>query len=97
MGKDISWPFLMARKPQELITTGNPSEEEMEVYGELVQMLDGRSPSSIIKDTKHDGKKAIEILRDHHLGKSMPRILSLQTKLTEDVTDSSNCSRQQVK
>ena len=52
------------------------------VYGELVQFLDDRSLSLIIRDAKNDGKKAIEILRSHYLGKGMPRVLNLYTQLT---------------
>ena len=47
-----------------------------------------------MKDAKDQGKEAVEILREHHLGKSKPRIVSLYGELaslkmaaTECVTD----------
>ena len=65
-----------------------------EAFAELVQCLDDRSLSLIIRDAKDDGKKALEILREYYLGKSKPRIISLYTELTslkkgtdENVTD----------
>ena len=34
-----------------------------------------------MKDAKDQGKEAVEILREHHLGKSKPRIVSLYGEL----------------
>ena len=65
-----------------------------EVFAELVQFLDDRSLSLIIRDAKDKGREAIAILREHYLGKSKPRVISLYTELTslrmgseESVTD----------
>ena len=87
--------YLTTRKLHDVLTCGSPDQEKnRRVYGELVQLLDDRSLSLIIRDAKHDGKKAIEILRGHYLGKGMPRVLNLYTQLTtlkmtenENVTD----------
>ena len=87
--------YLMTRKLHDVLTCGSPDQEKnRRVYGELVQLLDDRSLSLIIRDAKHDGKRAIEILRGHYLGKGMPRVLNLYTQLTtlkmtenENVTD----------
>ena len=64
------------------------------VYSELVLLLDDVSLSLIMRDAKDDGKKAVEILRGHYLGKSKPRIISLYSELAslqmlgeESVTD----------
>lgn len=63
-------------------------------FAELVQCLDDRSLSLIIRDANNDGRKSLELLRNHYLGKSKPRIISLYTELTslkmgsdESVTD----------
>lgn len=65
-----------------------------ESFAELVQCLDDRSLSLIIRDAKNDGRKALRILREHYLSKGKPRIISLYTELTslkkatgESVTD----------
>ena len=65
-----------------------------EVFAELVQVLDDRSLSLIIRDARDDGRKAIRILRDHYLPKGKPRVITLYTELTsltkqlsESVTD----------
>ena len=75
--------YLMTRKLREVLASEHPNtEKNRRVYGELVQLLDDRSLSLIIRDAKHDGKKAIGILRDHYLGKGMPRVLNLYTQLS---------------
>ena len=75
--------YLTTRKLHEVLTETTPDPEtNRRVYGELVQFLDDRSLSLIIRDAKNDGKKAIEILRSHYLGKGMPRVLNLYTQLT---------------
>ena len=51
------------------------------VYSELVLLLDDVSLSLIMRDAKDDGKKAVEILRGHYLGKSKTRIISLYSEL----------------
>ena len=68
--------------------------QNAEVFAELVQLLDDRSLSLIIREAKDKGNEAIQILRQHYLGKSKPRIISLYTELTslklgseETVTD----------
>ena len=47
-----------------------------------------------MRDAKDDGKKALQILRNHYMGKSKPRVLALYTELTslqkghaESITD----------
>jgi hypothetical protein len=78
-----------------------PAEEEAptaeklaEAFAELIQCLDDKSLSLIIRDAKDDGRRALEILREHYLGQGKPRIVSLYTELTslkmasdETVTD----------
>ncbi|KAL3970576.1 acetylserotonin O-methyltransferase [Sarotherodon galilaeus] len=63
-------------------------------YAELIQVLDDRSLSLVMRDAKDDGRKALKILREHYAGKGTPRVISLYTELTslqkmpsESVTD----------
>jgi len=65
-----------------------------EAFAELIQCLDDRSLSLVIRDAMDDGRKALQILQEHYLGKSKPRIITLYTELTslfkkegESVTD----------
>ena len=64
------------------------------VYAELMQFLDEKCATLIFRDAKNDGKKAMKILREHYLGSSEPRIMSLYSELaslkmsnSESVTD----------
>ena len=36
----------------------------------------------MMRDAKDDGRKAIEILREHYVGKGKPRVIALYTELT---------------
>ena len=60
----------------------------------LVQFLDDKSLSLVMRDAADDGKKALEILRQHYAGTGKPQIITLYTELTsllkragESVTD----------
>ena len=64
------------------------------VYSELVQCLDDKSLSLIMRDAKDDGCAAMKLLQEYYIGASKPRIISLYTELTslkmredEGVTD----------
>ena len=86
---------LRIQKLHGVLSAGTPDpDKNARVYAELVQLLDDTSLSLVIRDAKDDGKKALEILREHYLGTSKPRIISLYTELTtlsmsdrETVTD----------
>ena len=86
---------LRIQKLHVVLTTDSPDADQNAcVYAELVQLLDDTSLSLVIRDAKDDGKKALQILREHYLGTSKPRIISLYTELTslsmpegENVTD----------
>ena len=86
---------LRLRKLHNVLSDDNPdAEKNANGFAELVQCLDDRSLTLIFRDAKDDGKRSIEILRQHYLGQSKPRILSLYTELTsisknsdESVTD----------
>ena len=65
-----------------------PSEEEAdatkneECYAELIQCLDDTSLSLVMRDATDDGRKALQILRDHYANQGKPRITTLYTELT---------------
>jgi len=65
-----------------------------EAFAKLVQFLDDKSLSLVMRDAADDGKKALEILRQHYAGTGKPQIITLYTELTsllkragESVTD----------
>lgn len=53
-----------------------------DIFAEIVQVLDDKSLQLIMRDAVNDGRKALEILRDHYRGTRKPRIISLYTELT---------------
>lgn len=53
-----------------------------EAYAELIQFLDDKSLSLVMREAADDGRKALKILRDYYQGKGKPRIISLYTELT---------------
>lgn len=65
-----------------------PSDEEPneakneECYAELIQLLDDKSLSLVMRDATDDGRKALKILREHYASQSKPRIITLYTELT---------------
>jgi len=47
----------------------------------IVQMIDNRSLSPIIRDTKDNGRKALEITREHYTSSGKPNVIALYTEL----------------
>ena len=79
--------FLAYMKLRKLKKTILPSEaidnnKNEEAFSELVQFLDDTSLGLIIRDARDNGRKALEILREHYAGTGKPRIISLYTVLT---------------
>ena len=78
-----------------LVSEDEPeAEKNEEAFAELIQFLDDKSLSLVMRDAQDDGRKALNILRTHYAGKGKPRIISLYTELTsliksanETVTD----------
>lgn len=65
-----------------------------ESYAEMIEFLDDKSLSLIMREAADNGRKALKILRDHFAGKGKPRIIGLYNELTslqeavsESVTD----------
>ena len=70
------------------------TERNEEAYNELIQFLDDKSLSLIMREASDNGREALRILGDHYAGKGKPRIISLYTELislrkeqNEGVTD----------
>ena len=51
-------------------------------FAELIQFLDDRSLSLVMRDAVDDGRAALKILRQHYQGKGKPRVITLYTDLT---------------
>ena len=83
------------REGEELETRDEEEEDKNALaYAELIQFLDDKSLSLVMREAADDGRKALRILRDYYAGKGKPRIISLYTELTslqksssESVTD----------
>ena len=87
--------YLRTMNLRETITEDVPeARKNARVYSELVTCIDDKSLGLIMRDATDDGKKALQILKDHYAGVSKPRVISLYTELTslsksdsETVTD----------
>ena len=74
---------------------GPPNVNKNEqAYSEIVQHLDNRSLSLVMREAADDGQKALAILREHYAGAGESRIMSLyatistlQMKSSENLTD----------
>ena len=91
--KLLAYIRLRKLKKVVLVENGDPAKNE-EAFSEIVQFLNDRSLSLIMRDAKDDGYKALNILREHYAGRGEPRIISLYTVLTslqksngESITD----------
>ena len=69
-------------------------DKNEEAFAELIQFLDDKSLSLVMREAHDDGRAALKILRAHYAGSGKPRVISLYTELTslakspsESVTD----------
>ena len=53
-----------------------------DVYAELIQLLNDRSLALIMRDAKDDGKKALQILKEHKMSQGKPKVIALYAELT---------------
>ena len=80
--------FLAQMRLQKLYDVFVPGDKQPEApkkadaFAELVQCLDDRSLSLVIREAKDDGERALEVLRRHYQGKGKPRVIALYTELT---------------
>ena len=54
----------------------------IKIFAHMTQFLDGQPLKIVIRDAKNDGRKAMQTLRNHYLGCSKPRIVSMYCDLT---------------
>lgn len=57
-------------------------EKNVEAYVELIQLLDDKSLSLVMRYAADSGREALKILRDYNAGKEKHRVIILYTKLT---------------
>ena len=73
--------YLSLRKLKKTVLGQGGSEQngakKEEAFSEIVQLLDDRSLSLVMRDAKDDGKKALDILREHYAGRGKPRVMAL--------------------
>lgn len=60
-----------------------------EAFAELIQLLDDRSLSLMVRDAVDDRRKALKILRVHYTNLGKPRVIALYTELASLVKSSS--------
>ena len=46
----------------------NDAKRNEEAYADLIQLLDDESLSLVMRESAHDGRRALQILRDHYAG-----------------------------
>ena len=80
--------------PSSTTQLADHDDKNEEAFAELIQFLDDRSLSLVMRDAKDKGREALSILREHYRGKGKQRIICLYTELTslvkkstESVTD----------
>jgi len=90
--------YMRLQNLKDIITTPDDQNVDAakneEAFAELIQFLDDKSLSLVMRDALDDGRKALKILKEHYAGTGKPRIISLYTELTslsmtpnETVTD----------
>lgn len=65
------------------------ADKNEEAYAELIQCLDEKSLSLVMRDAADNGGKALRILREHYAGVGKPRVIGLYTELTSLMKSSS--------
>ena len=76
-------------------TTEEITEEQNETaFAELIQFLDGRSLTLVMREAQDDGRKPWQILKEHYASGSKSQIITLYNELTtlnkllsESITD----------
>ena len=84
--------YMRLRKLHETITAASDEPVDItkncEAFAEIIQYLDDKSLSLIMRDAKDNGRKALAMLRKHYMSRGKPRIIALYTELTSLVKDS---------
>jgi len=76
--------YMTLQKLKDTILAANDSDigKNELAFAELIQFLDDKSLSLVMRDARDDGREAIQILRAHYAGSGKPQIISLYTELT---------------
>ena len=53
-----------------------------DVYAELIQLLNDRSLALIMRDAKDDGKKDLQLLKEHYMSQGKLKVIALYAELT---------------
>ena len=64
--KDIILTEPTTEEPDELL---EDAEKNAEAYAELIQFLDDKSLSLVMRDAADDGREALQILRNYYQGR----------------------------
>jgi len=64
-----------------VITGLTDATRNARIFAELTLCLDDKSLTLVIRDARDKGLEALKILREHYLGSSKPRIISLYSEL----------------
>ena len=72
---------IIETEPQD-VETEEEAASNAEAFAELIQFLDDKSLSLVMREAADDGRTALKILRDYYAGKRKPRVISLYTELT---------------
>ena len=87
--------YMKTKNLKKTILPGTPTtaEKKEQAYAELANLLDERSLCLVMNDAHDDGRRALEILREHYAGYGEQRVMALYSTLTalhmednEDVT-----------
>ena len=57
-------------------------EKNATIFAKLIQYLNDKSLSLVIRDAQENGRKALTILREHYLSKEKLKVISLYRELT---------------
>ena len=66
--------YIKLKNLKEVILPGTvaSAERKEQCYAELIQFLDERSLCLVMREAKDDGRRALQILRQHYVGNSEP-------------------------
>ncbi|XP_070404387.1 uncharacterized protein [Nothobranchius furzeri] len=70
------------REPNGEAEVAADGKKNADAYAEMIQFLDDKSLSLIMRDAPDNGRRALKILRDYYAGRGKPRIITLYTTLT---------------
>ena len=76
--------YMKLKKLKEILVGTSPvdADKNETAFAELIQFLDDRSLSLVIREAKDDGREAFRILREFYAGSSKPRVITLYNQLT---------------